>query len=197
MGSKKPFLQGNWAKDSRENISMTYKEKLIAWNSTEKYRKELDFLYGLINPKQGELILDFGCGLLTAVNYFNSKMVTFFYGYDVEEYGEQEDYHLYDREIRRKYDTIYFMHSLANIKEPVKTLRALRTNLSDVGKIIIVTHNLECLDMNYNINPSFVTNYDIQSISKLITEAGYTIDQIGQFGEAKGIINERIFIIAK
>lgn len=176
---------------------MNYKEKLIAWNSTDKYKRELDFLYGLINPKSGELILDFGCGIMTAINYFNSKAITFFYGYDVEEYGEQEDYHLYDREISRKYDTIYLMHSLAHIKDPVKTLRALRTNLSDGGKVVIVTPNLEWLDKGYRGDSTVVRHYDIVTLSLLVQEAGYKVELSGQFGDTRGIINERIFVICK
>ena len=176
---------------------MTYKEKLIAWNSTEKYRKELDFLYALMDVKCGHTILDFGCGIMTAVNNFNARGEAFIYGYDVEEYGEQEDYHLYDREIKKKYNTIYFNHSIAHIKDPIKTLRALRTNLSDEGKIVIVTPNLEWLDKGYRGDNTVVRHYDIVQLILLVQEAGYNVELSGQFGETRGTINERIFIITK
>ncbi len=176
---------------------MTYKEKLKAWNSTDKYRKELDFLYALMDVKCGHTILDFGCGIMTAVNNFNARGEAFVYGYDVEEYGEQEDYHLYDKEIQRKYDTIYFNHSIAHIKEPVKALRALRSNLSDGGKLVIVTPNLQWLDKWYRGDNTVKKHFDISTLSLLVQEAGYKVDLSGQFGDTRGIINERIFLIAK
>jgi len=176
---------------------MTYKDKLKAWNSTDKYRKELDFLYGLLDVKENEVILDFGCGIMTAINNFNDRGEAFFYGYDVEEYGEQDYYHLYDKQIQRKYDTIYFNHSIAHIQDPVKVLKALRTNLSDGGKIVIVTPNLEWLDKWYMGDHTIVKHYNVVTLGFLVQEAGYKIELSGQFGETRGVLNERIFIICK
>lgn len=174
---------------------MNYKEKLKAWNNTDKYRKELDFLYGLISPTQGELVLDMGCGVMTAIENFNARQAAYFYGYDVEEYGEQENYHLYDKEIKRKYDCIYFMHSLAHIKAPKNALVNLRSNLSKDGRIIIITPNLQWMDKWYNNDPTVVKHYDMENLSKLVTDAGYKVSQLGQFGELRNGSNERLFLI--
>lgn len=181
-----------------------YKKKLKEWNDTDKYRKELDFLYGLINPTQGNLILDFGCGIMTAIENFNTKNEAYFYGYDVEEYGEKENYHLYDKEIKRKYECIYLMHSLAHIKGPINCLTGLKSNLSAGGKIVIITPNWQWMDKGYNNDPTVVKHYDMETLSKLVTDAGYNIEQLGQFGEMRKDIhqhnrlsNERLFLIAR
>lgn len=175
---------------------MTYKEKLKKWNDTDKYREELDFLYKLISPKYGDVILDFGCGIMTAINNFNARGEAFFYGYDVEEYGEQEDYHLYDKEINRKYDCIYYMHSFAHIKAPKFMLEKLRDSLTEDGRIVVLTPNLDWLDYGYNNDPTVIRHYTIDILSKIFTDAGYKIKQTGQFGEPKDKVNERIFLIA-
>jgi len=183
---------------------MTYKEKLIAWNSTPKYKKELDFLYHLLDVKYGQTILDFGCGLMTAINNFSARGEAFFYGYDIEQYAEREDEHLYDKELIKKYNTIYLNHSIAHIKDAVGALMFLRMNLLDGGKVVIVTPNWEWMDKGYNEDTTVIRHYDIETLSTLIVEAGYQIDQVGQFGQVRKDIhqhnrlsNERIFIVCK
>ena len=183
---------------------MTYKEKLIQWNSTEKYNNELDFLYTLIQPEQDELILDFGCGIMTAIQKFNSYGVADFLGYDVAKYGEVENYHLYDKELNKKYNTIFLNHSIAHIQNPIATLMALRSNLCADGKIVIVTPNKRWLDDGYNNDKTVVKHYDLETLSKLATDSLYRIEQVGQFGDVKRNVHlhnrlncERLFIILR
>ena len=57
---------------------MDYKQKLIEWNSTEKYKREVGFLWYLLRGSKN--LLDYGCGTgLTARDLFAS-------GYDVYDY---------------------------------------------------------------------------------------------------------------
>ena len=179
-----------------------YKQKLIEWNATEKYRKELDFLYMLINPQLGEFILDYGCGIMTALKIFNSREPGVFFGYDVVEYSDQ--IHSYDMDLKRKYNTIYLNHSLAHIENAKDALIKLRENLKEGGKIVIVTPNYEWLDTGYIGDPTVICHYNLETLSKLVESAGYKIDQIGEFGTIKKNIHqhnrlncERLFIVAK
>lgn len=176
---------------------MNYKQKLKEWNNTEKYMQELDFLYGLISPKAGELVLDYGCGVMTAIENFNARDEANFYGYDVEEYGEPESFHLYDKEIKKKYNCIYFMHSLAHIKEPKITIDKLRDSLSEKGRLIVITPNLDWMDAGYNNDNTVVRHYTMHHLTELFISEGYRIKEVGQFGYVRGNINERIFIVAQ
>ena len=174
---------------------MDYKEKLKKWNSTDKYKKELEFLYSLINPKEGYKVLDFGCGIMTAIERFNSAGIGHFYGYDIQEYGEQSQYHLYDKTINKKYDCIYFMHSIAHIENPVECLKKLSDNITDIGKVIVITPNKDWLDVGYNNDTTVIRHYSTSDLKEIAKEAGYKVNTIGQFGEIRRYSHERLFCI--
>jgi len=182
---------------------MNYKQKLIAWNSTIKYKKELEFLYLLFdNPQRGDLFLDFGCGVMTAINYFNQKSDAMFYGYDVQEYGEQSDYSLYDKELKKKYSTIYLNHSIAHIKNPVTCLTSLKDNLISGGKIIVITPNLDWLTFKnegkeIKTDPTVIKHYSSLTLERLFVKNRYDIICQGQFGDCLNNQHERLWLIGK
>ena len=70
---------------------MGYKLKLMEFNSTEKYRSELSFLYSLLNVDSKDVVLDYGCGIGTSVELLRSKNINAF-GYDLYKwvYGEPD-----------------------------------------------------------------------------------------------------------
>lgn len=183
---------------------MNYKEKLKQFNSTEKYRKELFFLLGLIGGGEGKKILDYGCGIMTAIQYLSLKSNHFYYGFDVNKFADEDYEHLYDNDLHRTYDIIYLMHSIAHIKDIDKVLESLRQNLNPGGRIIAISPNREWMDAGYNEDKTVIKHFDIFTISELFVSAGYEVEQIGQFGAVKKDIyqhnrltNERIFITAK
>jgi len=182
---------------------MTYRDKLIAWNSTPKYKKELEFLYKLIDPKRGQKILDYGCGTGEAMKYMTNNSEANLHGYDITNdlYMWRED--SFKTLVTEKYDTIYFNHSIAHIHYP--PLRKLKEeHLNEGGKIVTISPNRDWMDIGYNEDKTVIRHFDIESINKLFTDSGYVIDLIGQFGEVRKNIhqhnrlnNERIFLVAK
>ena len=182
---------------------MTYRDKLIAWNSTPKYKKELDFLYKLIDPKRGQKILDYGCGIGTAMKHIHFISECKVFGFDITKDLYMWDDFWFRNEMYFKVDTIYFNHSIAHIQYP--PLKKIKDEfLNEGGKVIVVTPNWEWMDKGYNNDPTVVKHYDIDTLSQLFIDAGYAIDQIGQFGEVRKDIhqhnrlsNERIFLVAK
>ncbi len=183
---------------------MTYREKLIQWNSTPKYKKEIDFLFKLIDPGNGDRILDFGCGIMTAINYFTNKSSAKFYGYDIVKYAEDYHHGLYDNDLSGTYDIIYLNHSVAHIRDPSSALVKIKNNLVQDGRLIIVTPNIQWLDRGYNEDKTVIQHLDLESLQQLVASSGYCIDTIGQFGDVRKDIhqhnrlsNERLFVIAK
>lgn len=175
-----------------------YAKKLEGFNSTKKYRRELQFLIGLFPDKGSEFVLDYGCGIGTAVKYINTKTMNFARGYDVEKYDPNFDYitHVSD-----KYDVIYFMHSLAHISYIDIELKKLKSNLRPNGVIIVVTPNREWLDINKNPNyvpdPTVFKHYSQSELNYLFTSSGYNVVLSGGFGDIRASINERIFLVAE
>jgi hypothetical protein len=57
------------------------------------------------------------------------------------------------------------------------------------------------MDEGYNSDQTVKKHYNIETLSNLLQVSGYTIYQVGQFGEERWknqyLINERIFIVAK
>ena len=109
--------------DLRQHLA-EYKDKLIRFNSTDKYRMELVVLEGLLYPMSGRAILDYGCGIGTAVEYFRGKGLMCF-GYDRFNYfAEQPEWFVVETSL--KFDTVYFMHSLAHIETLDYKLQSLK-----------------------------------------------------------------------
>lgn len=163
---------------------MDYKTKITEWNSTLKYLKELQFLYKLVGDNRKTL--DYGCGIGTAMNMFKDVK-----GYDVNEY--LSDPSRYDNEIQNRYESIYFMHSLAHIPNPNEVLKSLRHH---IAIITVITPNKDWLDVGYNNDSTVIKHYTQSELVELFKDCGYTILNFGQFGELKNGVNERIFLQA-
>ena len=99
---------------------MTYKERLKKFNSTVKYEKELEFLFMLINPDINDSILDYGCGTGYAMKYIFQKSSSSIEGYDITSYLYGWDSKNFKSELDEKYDTIYFLPSIAHIEGNTK-----------------------------------------------------------------------------
>lgn len=175
---------------------MTYKEKLIQFNSTDKYKKELKFLYDLINPKRNEKILDYGCGIGTAMKHIHFNSEAEVYGYDITKELYMWDEFWFITKMYFKADTVFFMHSLAHIQYP--PLQKIKDDFLNInGRLIIITPNYLWLDKDYKGDQTVIRHYDLQTLSKLVEDAGFKIERIGQFGEVRNNINERLFLVAR
>lgn len=175
---------------------MDYKQKLIEWNSTEKYKKELDFLYRILpyDIEYGSICLDYGCGLGTAMDYLWAD------GYDVNDYFEgtylQREHYYLNTLPDKTYEHIYFLHSFAHIPNPKDVLRILRGKYPE-ATLTVITPNLEWLDKDYVGDETVIKHYNQQELKELFEDCGYEVTLIGQFGEYKNGQNERIFLQAK
>lgn|SRR5574343_804778 len=174
---------------------MDYKQKLIDWNNTDKYKVELSFLERLIQPRIYTSILDYGCGIGTAMDKFCCS------GYDVNDFyigKNTNDYYNHLPDI--DFCDIYFMHSIAHINNIEETLIILKNKYGDRWKgksrlrVTVITPNAEWLDEGYNNDSSVIKHYSQPELCKLFIDSGYTVQLVGQFGEYKNKTNERIFL---
>lgn len=179
-----------------------YIQKLSRFNSTDKYFQELYIMYGLVQPMKNQKILDYGCGIGTAVKYFkNITDRVSFMGYDVKDYMRQispYSHHLFVEEVP-ECDTVYFMHSFAHVPEISKVIFELREKVRD--KVIVITPNADWIRLqkneNYTPDPTVVHHYDMKELIDIFEDCGYKIMQSGQFGEYTEGQHERLFLVAK
>src|SRR3972149_5727037 len=181
---------------------MNYKQKLIEWNATEKYKSELLFLYSLVNPMRGERILDYGCGLGTAVKMFHQSSDAAIYGYDIcpENYLFIEKTFLRNIE-HEKFDAIYFMHSIAHLEYP--PLEKIKDEfLLPNGKVVVITPNLDWLTFKnegkeIKTDPTVIRHYSSLTLERLFVKNRYDIICQGQFGDCINNQHERLWLIGK
>lgn len=174
---------------------MDYKEKLIKFNSTEKYKREVELVFKLINPTPDTRILDYGCGTGWA-SFLNGAD-----GYDTNDYNKylnQKDYYLNNLPVHKEYTDIYFLHSFAHVKNIKERLSILKSMYS--ARLTVITPNASWLalqtNQGYTPDPTVVKHYTQKELKELFESCGYEVTLIGQFGESMNGINERIFLQA-
>jgi len=184
-----------------------YKEKLKQFNSTPKYKSEVDFLLRLMQPKQDEKILDYGCGLGNLVHRINSEFKANCFGYDVNNYREIDDEYLFKSNYFFKFDKVYMNHSIAHVPEIYNNLIYLKTLLKPEAKIYVITPNSDYLatldNANYVPDPTVINHRSLLGWEGVFKECGFTVLNSGQFGKTtvdkqlNSDINERLFIEAQ
>lgn len=172
---------------------MDYKDKLRAFNSSDKYKMEVEFLNKLLGLPSvfWSQILDYGCGLGHAAYELCAD------GFDVNDYKEKEISNYYLNELPDKqYDRIYFMHSIAHIKNINDVLKKLRQKYNPT--ITVITPNKSWIDMvgDTKSDPTVIKHYNQEELQKLFIECGYDVYLSGQFGNCYKGINERLFLQA-
>ena len=177
---------------------MDYKEKLRAFNSTEKYKRECEFLDKLLAVDHeygnGEAILEYGCGLGMLADSLNAD------GFDVNNYNEYlkaNNYYL-NTLPNNVYENIIFMHSIAHIPNPLDVLKDIK---GYNATITVITPNrywlMQQSNRDYKPDPTVHKHYTLHELRELFEQAGYEVTLIGQFGELNNGVNERIFLQAK
>lgn len=184
-----------------------YREKLRGFNSTEKYKAELKVLASLLKVKFGETILDYGCGIGSAINYLNEITSGYFLGYDVVNYNEgKNDFVMnagrsqerwFCKHIPFGINKAYFMHSFAHIPHIEDVLIDLRSKGAE--RIVVVTPNLNWLEKmrndKYVPDPTVIRHYTMESLCKTLEDAGYSV-QVGEIGASCEGHKERIIAVA-
>lgn len=175
-----------------------YLDKLKEFNNTDKYKSELNILEMFLQPNYGEVILDYGCGIGTAVEYFRAKGYLV-YGYDKVNYYETPP-QWFRSVITTPLDKVYLMHSIAHIKDVGIDLPYIRAMLKAGGEIVIITPNADWLDVqeteNYKPDLTVKQHYSVDVLTYILKECGFKIVYSGQFGATSFGYNERIIIKA-
>ena len=177
---------------------MEYADKLKGFNSTPKYKTELDLLAFLGEFNEGDTILDYGCGIGTAIDYFRAKGIKV-YGYDRFNYVNHD--YISDSYPLAMFNKVYFMHSIAHIEDIINKLIVLKDGLQNGAEVIVITPNLNWLNAKgnkgYKPDTTVITHFDNLTLKYIFEKAGYEVILQGQFGEPINEFNERLIIKAK
>lgn len=178
-----------------------YKQRLISFNNTPKYRSEVDFLCRLITPSPNEKILDYGCGLGRTVYHINETSKANCFGYDVSNYRENDDQYLFRSEYFFKFQKVFFMHSIAHIPEIDQKLQVLKDLLHDEAKIYVITPNKLWLKElmwrgDYIPDPTVINHFSAQELEELFYKNGYQVVNSGLLGSVLNNQHERVFLEA-
>jgi 2-polyprenyl-3-methyl-5-hydroxy-6-metoxy-1,4-benzoquinol methylase len=173
---------------------LKYKQKLIDFNNTKKYQSEMHFMRKMIAPNFGMHILDYGCGTGAMANFIENRMMCHLYRYDKTKWNDE----VLESVPIRQYTRIYMMHSIAHIENIEQVLLDLRPMLT--GTFHVLTPNEDWLhlqeDEGYVPDPTVINHFNQQELIDLFTRTGYVVRHVGQFGELKGTVNERIYLEA-
>jgi len=181
----------------------SYHQKLIRFNATDKYRMEMELVKKLMDPEPGEMVLDYGSGLGHMVCYLQEETRAKVFGFDIQEWWKEDERpNWFKDNIWFKLDYIYFMHSFAHIPDVVDQLINLRENcLNPGGKIIVMTPNKLWLDKfdnpDYVPDPTVHKHYTQKELGDIFVRSGFNTVEHGQWGDAKGDQQERIYAIAE
>lgn len=179
-----------------------YAKRLREFNSTSKYRAEMRFLFSMLEASARDSIIDYGCGLGTAVNYLRSRGLNV-RGFDVRRWWDNEKDPPPDWWIDgvAHCDAVYFMHSLAHIEDPGKLLKMIHALLRPAGRVVVITPNLKWLNLlpphkDYKPDPTVKGHFTPAALEQLFISSGFNIKGQGQFGSRRSGCHERLFLIA-
>lgn len=177
-----------------------YRKKLIGFNATDKYQQEMKFMKYLLDPKIGDVIFDYGCGLGTFIQYLMANPQLEVYGFDKHTYlDEKPEWFIED--LSFSLNSVCFMHSLAHIENVNEVLANLKKNLVKDGRICVITPNkdwLKCMtNDNYIPDPTVINHFTSLELRDLFINNGFSIEMEGQLGQVCNNVNERLFICVK
>jgi len=185
---------------------MEYKEKLTQFNSTDKYREEMEFMINIIDPERNDNILDYGCGTGAMVKHILNDFENLkCFGFDVQNLrtgDDAKDEYTFKDSFHFQMNKIYFMHSIAHIPDVDIVLKDLHnTFLAESGVISVLTPNRAyielCDNQDYKPDPTVVNHFDKYDLMKLFYKNGYDIELIGEIGHRIGEFQERIYLKAR
>lgn len=190
--------------------SAEYSKRLSQFNNTEKYKAELNFLEKLLELETHHSVLDYGCGIGTAVLRM-SETARDVRGFDVNVF---DDSVIPSCKVWRggpeKFDRIYFMHSLAHIPNVKDVLHNLKENhLAPAGRIVVITPNKVWLrkkngGKDLKSDDTVIEHFTLYDLLKLFQGIGMTCEHIGQyshdaltdFPDATRPVKERLYFVA-
>lgn len=190
---------------SNSKTTEQYYERLKFWNSTSKYKNEVEFLKLLLALEANDQVLDFGCGTGYCLEMLKETSPARFWGYDVNLFFNDAIPGWFLKDYRqKKYSKIFMMHSIAHIPDIVSTLENVVNCLEDGGKLVVITPNKDFDDYyRQNVNTghkrdmTVVGHYTQSSLADIATQVGLNVRNLGQFGDMVNKYNERIFLVAQ
>lgn len=158
-------------------------------------------------PHPKEKILDYGCGLGTAVRHIRDIYGSMCFGYDVNNYRDQDDVCIFKSDYFFKFDKVFFMHSIAHLPDVEEKLEKLKELLNPEAKVYVITPNGEWVihqdnqASDYKPDTTVIQHFYLTDLENLFLKAGFKVTLSGQFGSVtdsyKGqYINERLFLEA-
>lgn len=179
--------------------SLNYKQKLEQFNSTVKYQKEMEFLIKLMDIQRNDTVLDYGCGIGTMVEELTFKFPeSHIFGYDKYQYIEDKGW--FKNSFHFPMDKVYFMHSIDHIENIMSQLFYLSENLKATSQVFVLTPNRLWLERmrneEYEPDETVIRHHSPRELIQLFEDSGFTIENIGQLGEEKDGLHERIFLKA-
>lgn len=178
-----------------------YAKKLEEFNARSKYIDELNFLDSLLVPSPKNQIVDYGCGIGTAIHYFKTVYPGIeIQGYDVNEYVPNVEW--FSFYMPKEFDKAYFMHSFAHVKEIELALRDIYYRMRRGGRLVVFTPNANFLNRcqhnaNYVPDPTVHKHYTSEELNSLVTDTGFKVKHFGAYGQTIDGHHERIWIIAE
>lgn len=178
-----------------------YKEKLVQFNSTPKYKAEIELLLRLMDIREGQKIMDYGCGLGRTVHRINQDTKAQCYGYDIRNFREVDSDFYFRTEYFFKFHKIYFMHSIAHLPDLSQKLDDLKQFLRDGARVYVITPNKlwlnEVKKYVYIPDPTVINHFSAAELQDVFTEHGFKIINCAQFGSIQNNQHERIYLEAE
>ena len=176
---------------------MDYKKALENFNGTDEYQMQMEFLCSKLKPEPNDIIMDYGAGLGNTIKYIQDKYkVKQIWGFDVQHFCNDAPEWFRDSVPAGWITKLYFMHSIAHIKD--KSFLG-RLDLAPKAKCVVITPNMDFVRMmnpNY-VDPTVHKHYTPNELSEEFELWGWKTTEKGSFGrEIKGI-KERAYLVAE
>lgn len=126
-----------------QHYPSSYRDRLRRFNGRDRYRWTLDYLSSHLPPGP---LLDVGCGVGTALDYFQQRQHPDAVGIDIYQWWrDRDDCLLYDGDRfpfpDSQFAAVVCIHTLAHVADPEQTLGEIARVLQPQGVAAIVTPN--------------------------------------------------------
>lgn len=168
----------------------SYSDRIHAYALSDKYKSEMNFMMNIMASSAPGNILDYGCG-----NGLMAKELLA-HGYDINNYNRYLPGSLYrnDLNFAVKFGSVYFMHSIAHIKNLSDSIDKLIPLLLPTANIYICTPNGVVFEGKIEGVDETAKHYMPGQLEKVFEGKGFSTIFSGQFGEQHGYNHDNLFL---
>lgn len=177
-------------KEYYDAIAKRYSEMITSGIGGTMKRREKDCLLRLLSPKEGEMILDAGCGsgfyakpisdsgaAVLCVD-ISARMVEV-----VRKAGLEAEVHdVQSLDLHREFDKILCAGPLEFCREPLKALQSLRKHLKKDGYMVLSVLNVSVVGLVYrlyHLSHGFTINlFSLKRIAALLRQTDFRIEAV-------------------